>query len=261
LIVAAVKRPTIECDRRILIIVIFLMAIGVSLVASSSSHFSTAKFDDPYFLLKRHLVRIIMASLFLLLAMHIDYRVFRRLSPIVFAIGLCLLLGLFIFGHAIRDTVRWYHVKSLQVTVQPGEVARFALVLFLAYWVARKGKEIERFKSGFLPAAIAVLLVVGLMAAQPNYGTASATVLIAFLMLFLGGVRLRHLTLLGTILVGTALIRVSNVEYVRNRLLAFAHPEEGFSAANWQPYQSLIALGTGGLFGSGFGGSRQNYPW
>jgi len=255
------KTPRVECDRRVLLIVVILMAVGASLVASASSYFSTNHFSDPYFLLKRHLVRLVIAGLFLVLAMHIDYRIFRRLSPIALAAGIAMLLGLFIFGHAIRDTVRWYHVQFLQVTIQPSELARFSLVLFLAFWIARKGKEIQKFKTGFLPVAIAIVIVLGLMAAQPNYGSASATATIAFLVLYLGGVRFHHLALLGTSIVGVALIKVWSVPYVRDRLLAFRNPGEGLTEMNWQSYQSLIGLGSGGPFGMGIGQSRQKLNW
>jgi cell division protein FtsW len=206
-------------------------------------------------------VRTVIAGLFLVLALHIDYRIFRRLSPIALLVGVGMLLGLFVFGHAIRDTVRWYHLKFLQVTFQPSEIARFSLVLFLAYWVARKGKDLEKFKAGFLPAAIAVVAVLVLMAAQPNYGSASATAVIAFLMLFLGGVRFGHLALLATTVIGAALVRVWSVGYVRERIMAYVNPGEGIKEMNWQPYQSLIGLGSGGPFGIGFGQSRQKLNW
>jgi cell division protein FtsW len=256
-----IRAPKLECDRRVLLIVVILMAVGCSLVASSSSYFSAAKFGDSYLLLKRHLVRMMIAGLFLVLALHIDYRVFRRLSPVAMAAGVALLLGLFIFGHAIRDVERWYYVQFLQMTFQPSEIARFSLVLFLAFWIARKGKDLGQFKTGFLPAAIAVVVVAGLMAAQPNYGSASATALIAFLMLYIGGVRLSHLALLASTIIGVALIRIWRVGYVRDRIDAYFNPGEGISEMNWQLHQSLIGLGTGGPFGLGFGGSRQKLNW
>lgn len=255
------KAPKVECDKRVLMIVVFLMAIGVSLVASSSSYFSTLRFGDPYFLLKRHLLRMAISALFLVLALHIDYRIFRKLSPIAIVVGIIMLFGLFVFGHTIRDTVRAYYVQALQITFQPAEITRLALVLFLAYWIARKGKEIEDFKTGFLPAAAVVILVLGLIAAQPSHGTASATAIIAILMLYLGGVRFHHLALLTITVAGSAFLRIWSVPYARERIHAFFNHGEGTIDMNWQLQQSLIALGSGGLFGLGFGGSRQKLNW
>ena len=253
------KPGDMQSDRRILLITLVLMAIGASLVASSSSYFATAKFDDPYFLLKRHLVRLLIAGLFMLVALKIDYRIFRRLSPVAFTLGVGLLLGLFVFGHTIRDTVRWYHVDALQMTVQPAELARLSLIFFLAYWIARKGNELKGFRLGFMPAAVAVTVVVGLMAAQPNYGSATATAIIAFVLLFLGGARVHHLLGFGTTLVAVAGLRIVSVGYVRERLVSYVDRADG--ALDWQPYQSLIGFGTGGIFGAGWGESRQKLNW
>jgi cell division protein FtsW len=256
-----IKVAMLNCDRRILLILIILMAMGASLVGSSSSYFAEAKFSDPYFLLKRHLVRMVIAGLFAWVALNTDYRVYRKLSPVVLFVGIGMLLGLFVFGHAIRDTVRWYQVKSLQVTFQPSEIARLALVLFIAYWIARKGSELREFRTGFLPVACAVVAVLGLIAAQPNYGTATATALIAMLMLYLGGARLVHLALLGGGIVGAASVKVLSAGYVRERIAAYMNSGSDVESINWQSYQSLIGLGSGGPFGLGFGESRQKLNW
>ena len=202
-----------------------------------------------------------IAGLFLVLALHIDYRVFRRLSPVALGAGIAMLIGLFIFGVAIRGPVRSYQLDFLQMTFQPSEIARFALVLFLAFWIARKGKDLSQFKSGFLPAGVLVVLVLGLMAAQPSFGSASATAVIAFLMLFLGGARLSHLALLASTVIGLAAIGIRTVGYAGDRLHAYFNPSEGIGELNWQLHQSLIGLGTGGPFGLGFGASRQKLNW
>lgn len=255
------KAPKLECDRRILLIIVVLMAVGASLVASSSSYFSTFKFSDPYFLLRKHLIRMLIAGLFLAVTIHVDYRFFRKLAPVAFGVGVLLLVGLFTYGRMIRDTVRWYNLELLQMTFQPAEMARLALVLFLAYWVARKGDDLVRFKSGFLPAALAVALVCGLMAAQPNYGSASATAAIAFLVLYLGGARIVHLLAFGVTAGGMAAVKLMSVDYARERILSFLGRGEELAAIGWQPYQSLIGLGSGGVFGTGFGESRQKLNW
>jgi cell division protein FtsW len=251
----------LSCDNRILLIVVLITVAGASIVASSSSYFAAAKFSDPYFLLKRHMIRIFLASIFLLLAINIDYRFYRRLSPIALAVGVFLLLGLFLYGYAIRHSVRWYHIGAFRMTLQPSEFARLALVLFLAYWITLRGKQFSEFKRGFLPAALAIACVVGLMAAQPNYGTAASTALVALAMLFIGGARLSHL---GAFVLGagaTAAIKMLSTPYAMERIQAFLHRSDDLKAANWQLHQSLIALGSGGIFGAGIGESQQKLSW
>ncbi len=258
------KRSTsiqLDYDRRVLLIVVFITVIGASIVASSSSYFSMARFSDAYFLLKRHVLRILVAVFFLWLAIHIDYRIYRRLSPYAFALGLCLLAGLFVFGYVIRSANSQYLIKPLRVTLQPGEFGRFSLVLFLAFWISRKGEELKEFRKGFLPAALAIVAVVALMAAQPDYGTAAATASIAILVLFLGGARLTHLAAFLLTAGGAAAVRIWTDPHVRDRIFAFINQGEDLKTANWQVMQSLIALGSGGIFGAGLGGSRQKLSW
>ena len=182
-----------EIDRRILLIFVLLTAVGVYLVASSSSFFSAARFSDPYFLIKRHLLRVLIALLALAAAVRIDYRLYRRPAAAALILAVGMLLSLFIIGHPIRGSAKWLYIKILHATLQPSDPARLALIMFLASWIAKKGKDFTDFKHGFMPAAAAVAVVAALMAAQPNFGTAAATVFIALGVMYAGGARIKHL--------------------------------------------------------------------
>src|SRR5688572_27347039 len=180
-------------DRRVLVITLSLMAIGVSLVLSSSSFFAGGKFGDQFALMRNHAVRCVIALAVMFIASRIDYRVYRKAAPALFVIGVLMILGVFFMGISIRETRRWYLIPLINATLQPSEVARTSLVIFLAYWMARTGRDLTRFKAGFLPAAGAIALVAGIIAAMPNFGTATATIAIALCMLYVGGARLLHL--------------------------------------------------------------------
>lgn len=251
----------IDCDVRILLIVLVLVGIGASLVASSSSYFAGGEYSDHFALLRKHMFKIGVALLGMIMAMNVDYRIYRKVSPMFLLVGVGLLAGLFFAGQTIRNTDRWYYLSGLQIALQPAEFARMALVFFLAYWITRSGKDIVDLKKGFLPAAAAIAVVVGLIAATPNYGSAAATILIALIMLFIGGARLIHLA--GFVGSGLALasLKLLKEDYVRNRILAFFHPGEGVATQNWQVHQSLVGLGSGGIWGRGFGGSEQKLSW
>jgi cell division protein FtsW len=255
--------PRLECDRRTLIIVVVLTAIGASLVASSSSYFSAThtRSADPYFLLRKHIERILIAFIVMVVAMRIDYRLYRRIAPAVLGVAVVTLVGLFVFGHVIRGAQSSYAIKSIGVTVQPSEFARIALVLALAYWISRVGNRIEDLVRGYLPALAAVLVVAGLIAAQHDLGTATATMIIGFLMLFLGGAKVKHLSITAAAILCTVAVRVATTPYLLKRFIGFFNPGEHLSGINWQVYQSLISLGSGGVFGRGFGASRQKLAW
>ena len=248
-------------DTRILIVTLFLMAIGVSLVLSSSSFFAGGKFGDEFALMRNHATRCLVAVVVLFLASRVDYRVYRKAAPALLLGGLLLMGGVFVFGTTIRDTQRWLIIPFIKTTLQPSEIARTGLVFFLAYWITRSGNDIANFRRGFLPAAGAIALVAGISAAMPNFGTAAATVLISLIILFVGGARLLHIGAFlgaGAGLAAFALIRYA---YVRDRVMAFLGRGDVSADMSWQVDQSLIALGSGGVFGLGFGHSEQKLSW
>jgi cell division protein FtsW len=253
--------PKLECDRRTLLIVFALMVVGASLVASSSSYFSAAEYSDPYFLLKKHLVRIVISLVFLVLAIRIDYRVYRKLAPVALGFAVATLVVVFVSGQVIRGATSWLLIRPLGLVVQPSEFARVALVVFLAYWIARLGPRMADLVHGYLPAVGAVLLVVGLVAAQRDLGTAVATTVVAFIILYLGGARVVHLAGTAGVLVAAATVRILTAPYLRERLAGYFNRGEHLADVNWQAYQSLISLGSGGILGVGFGGSRQKLDW
>lgn len=250
-----------DCDVRVLFIVLFLVGIGVSLVASSSSFFAGETFADHFALLRRHLIRAAIALVVLVVAIKVDYRIYRKLSPMFLLMGVTLLVGLFVFGSTIRNTPRWFYIPRLNAALQPAEFARVALVFFLAYWITKRGNEFADFKRGFLPAVVAVGVVAGTIAITPNFGTATATLLISLVMLYVGGARIRHLAILGLACVSMAVVATLCVGYVHNRVMAFVNRGDAVTGQNWQLYQSLVGLGSGGVTGVGLGNSQQQLSW
>ena len=252
----------IGTDRRLLVITLSLMAIGVSLVLSSSSFFAGGKFGDQFALMRNHVVRCFIALVILFATARVDYRLYRRAAPALLVAGVLMVVGVFFLGVSIRDTQRWYLIPLINTTLQPSELARTALVIFLAYWITRTGKDFKNFKTGFLPAAGAIALVVGVIAAMPNFGTATATVLIALSMVYVGGARLWHIGAFAGLGASLFVVEVARHPYVRDRIMMFlGFSGHGHTALNWQVDQSLIALGSGGLLGRGFGHSEQKLSW
>ncbi len=254
-------RPRLECDRRTLLIVFVLTVVGASLVASSSSYFSAEAYMDPYFLLRKHLERMVIALLFMVLAMRIDYRVYRRIAPAVLGVAVVTLVGLFAVGRVVRGAQSWF---SLGPSASPSSLPSSRVSRWCysspGGWRA-SGPRIEELKRGYLPAAGATLLVVGLIAAQRDIGTALATTVIAFIVLFVGGARIVHLAATAGCLLVVATVRVLSAPYIRDRFMGYFNRGDDIANVNWQAHQSLISLGSGGIFGVGFGASRQKLAW
>ncbi len=249
-------------DTRLLVVTLLLMALGLSWVLSSSSYFAGGKFGDHFALMRNHAGRCVVALVVMFLASRVDYRVYRRAAPMLFLAGVLLMIGVFVFGVTIRDTRRWYLVPLIHTTLQPSEIARTTLVFFLAYWATRTGRDFRSFRRGFLPAAVAIALVAGVIAMMPNFGTAAATVTIALVMLFVAGARLVHIGAFVGAGAALAAVEIARHDYVRERLMMFLGlGHDAATGLNWQVQQSLIAIGSGGVFGVGLGDSEQKLNW
>lgn len=251
----------LDCDTRILVIVLLLTGVGVSLVASSSSFFAGSLFSDYFALTRRHVVRAVIALLAMIMAMHIDYRLYRKGAPAMLIFGIVLMAVLIAFGPKVRNVQRWLPIPVVGGSLQPADIVRMTLVFFLAFWVTRSGAQLADFRRGFLPAAAVVVTVAALIAVTPNYGTAAATVAIAFVMLFVGGARVLHLAGFAASGAVAAALMLMREDYTRERIAAFWSGGEAATDINWQVVQSLIGLGSGGLFGVGFGDSEQKLSW
>src|SRR6202035_5241010 len=242
-------------DKVLFTIVMLLLGMGLVMVYSASGAVARQNsiLGNP-FLVKQGL----WAALGLVamgLLMHVDYRRLQR--PAVLYALLFGLLGLLVgvlFSPELNGTRRWFFLAGL--SLQPSEIAKLALVPFLAYQIARKQDRINHLDF-LLPAALFTGLTAGLILLEPDLGTAVLLVLTVFLMVFLAGLSWRYVVgvILGVLPVLYFL--VVSVSYRRQRLFAFLDPERDPLGSGFQALQSLIAVGSGGLTGLGPGRSVQ----
>src|SRR5438477_4562738 len=217
--------------------------------------------DDAYFLV-RQLMWVAAGGVGLLVAARIDYRRWRSLSlPIMFAcIGMLVLVLVPGIGASSYGAVRWIKVGPLQI--QPSEIAKLAITLYLADWLARRSGIVSEFLKGLLPFAIIVGVVAALVAVQPDLGTTSIIIGVAACVFFVGGANLLHIAFLclaGAVATIALLAHLSG--YQLDRIRAFLDPWSDIQGSGWHTAQGLIALGSGGLFGHGLGNGLQKFYW
>jgi cell division protein FtsW len=148
-------------------------------------------------------------------------------------------------------------ILMMNLSFQPSEFAKLALIIFLAYFLEKKGDRMETFSKGFLPVLIISGTMISLVMIQPDFGVALFLAAIVLVLLFVGGARVSYLS--GSILASIPVVYllISQVDYRYNRILGFLKPWEDSSRSSFQIVQSLLALGSGGLFGTGLGGGSQ----
>jgi len=252
------RRP----DYLLLASTIALLVLGTLMVYSASFVVAHNEFNDDAYFLTRQLVWIGAGLVAMLIAARVDYRRWRNLSlPIMFVcIGLLVLVLIPGIGSSSYGAVRW--IKLGPVQIQPSEIAKVAMTLYLADWLARRGPIVGEFFKGLLPFAIIVGVVAVLVAVQPDLGTTAIIVGVAACVFFVGGANLLHIVLIGLAGVAGASALLAHLSgYQLDRVRAFLDPWSDIQGFGWHTAQGLIALGSGGVFGSGLGNGFQKFYW
>jgi len=233
-----------------------LVGLGLSMVFISSTVMALSQYQDPYYFVKRQTFYALLGAGCLWLGRSLDYhRLERWVYPLLF-ISLVGLLLVFVpgLGTKVRGAARW--IRFGPVTIQPSEFAKLAIVIFLAYSLARKQGKIKTFTVGFMPHILWAGLFIGLIGLEPDFGTALTLAAIVFIMLIVGGIRLFYLGVsmaLGGCLAGLMVLRDPKK---LDRFLSFLDPWKYGQDVGYQLKQSLLAIGSGGVFGMGPGQSR-----
>jgi cell division protein FtsW len=249
-----------EYDQLLVWAVLSLMLIGLVMVYSASITLADgpkyANYSSNYFLI-RHLISLVIAIVVGIWAFKIPTKVWDRYSPVIFGFTVLLLVLVLIpgIGKGVNGARRWIPLGVMNF--QPSELMKFAAVIFAASYTVQRQEYLHSFSKGMLPMGIAVALVGGLLMKEPDMGAFVVVALIAFGILFLGGINAK---LFGGLIVvgmlsGAAMIALS--PFRRGRMLAFMDPWQAENAANkgYQLTHSLMAFGRGEWFGTGLGGS------
>lgn len=240
----------------LLLIVVLLMCIGVVVVYSSGAGWAQRKFSNPEYFLWRQVFFTFLGLATVILFSSIDYRIFRKLSKMLFFLSVFLLAGLLLFKFVgvIKGAARWIPLGP--ISFQVSDFAKYALIFHFARLITDKREFIKDLNESYYPLLTLLLTVVALIAFAPNFSTASLVAAIGFTMMFLGGVRLKHLLVTAVPLVPLAGLFAIAQPYRVARLLSFFNGGDE-QQLSYQVRQALIGLGNGGLFGLGIGESKQ----
>ena len=250
-----VKRAS--CDPILCMAIAVLLLIGIVMVYSSSAVYAGEEYNDPYYFLKRQTAWLMLGFGLLLLAANFDYRKLDSLTYPTMAITFLLLIAAMFpaLSREIGGARRWVTLGGW--SFQPSELAKFALVLFVAKSLVKRKNKLTDFIYGYLPKLIVLGFFFLPILFQPDFGTAMIIAVVAFLMFFIGGVRLKFLWYSFLTMIPFVLVAVMGTEYRKRRILSFLNPWEDPSDGGFQVIQSFFAFGRGGLWGLGLGGGKQ----
>jgi cell division protein FtsW len=240
----------LKSDRILFIATLLLVCASIVMVYSASALVALEKFQQPYHFLIRQALWTVLGVAVLGIAMRVDYRSYKN-EPFIWGViaFVALMLVAVLFGAPVNGTRRWFGIGGLGI--QPSELAKIACVLFTALMLERRMHRIDELSYSILPIGIVVGAMVGLIVLQPDFGTAMSLLLIAAAMVFAAGLHYRYF--IGTVLAVLPVIYIVLVSapYRRRRLMAFWDPWADPLGDGFQIIQSLIAVGTGGVFGKG----------
>jgi cell division protein FtsW len=233
-----------------------LVVIGLLMVFSASAVMAKERFGSPYAFVIRQSLWAVFGLTAMVLLMQIDYRRYNKPNVVFPAVAVSVLLLLVAFlMHDSHATHRWIRFGVL--SFQPSEIAKPALVLFLAWFLQNRMESVEDFRGTILPAALPSLIFIALILKEPDLGTALVCAGVTALMLYLAGMNIRYLAIAAVAASPVLYFMLFRVKWRRDRILAFLNPESDPLGKGFHIIQSLIAVGTGGLTGAGFMDGRQ----
>lgn len=239
--------------------VALLLALGAQMVYSASVVIAHNEFGDETYFFTRQLLWIGVGSVMMIVAASIDYHRWQKVSLLLLLVAVVALILVLVpgLGLMLSGSSRWLKLGPLP-SFQPSEFAKVAVVIYMADWLARKGRDIARLTHGSIPFLIILGLVAGLVILEPDMGTAVIVCAVAFSVFFVAGANLWHLVL-GFVPGGLAVAWVAThaAQYRAERFAGFLDPSADPLGKGWQAMQTFIALGSGGLTGVGLGMSRQ----
>ena len=242
----------------IYLLVIFIAVFGCIMVYSASSYIASYRYGNAYFYLTKQIVGVVLGILAMTFFSLIDYQKLKKFEWWIVGLSFVLLALVFIPGIGVENygAKRWLNLGLF--TIQPSELAKFALVLFSAAYLSENYEKIGKFKTCF-PVLGVGLGYCALIILEPNMSITMCTGLIMIFMLFVGGMKMKHFVFLGVPATLAVPALIIAEPYRIQRFMAFLNPWASPQGEGFQLIQSLYSLGSGGLFGVGLFNSRQKY--
>ena len=246
-----------------LAITFVLLLISGLIVLYAASYYNAQDGGSPFAEVRSQLFGVVVGAVGMAVILKLDYRLFARKEVCLGLLGMSFLALILVaipgVGKYLNGSRRW--LKLGPVSFQPSEMAKYASILYLARALSMKTREVRRFFTGLVPMFILPGAMFLLILLQPNLSTAGSILIVAAVMVMIAGAKWAHLALIGVSGLALGTFYALSEDYRRARLMSFRRPFDFLTKEGYQLSQSLIAFGSGGLFGMGLGMGRQKYAF
>lgn len=244
-----------KIDLGILIPILALITFSLGVVYSASSSWAVNMNKDSMFLFRNHLLRAGLGIVLIFLVSRISYLNLIKFRKLLMGAAILMLLYLLVAGvETTKGAARWIYLGGF--SFQPADFVKYALLINISYLLAKKKDYVSNLYYGYLPILGYVLIVVALIAIQPNFSTASVIFISSLMLFWIGKVKMKHLSITVLSLIPAAVLFVLSKPYILNRLFSYQEHSQGGNGS-YQLSQAIIGFGNGGFFGVGPGNSNQ----
>ena len=255
-------------DFTLVITVLLLLSLGLVMVLSASSPTSLQKYDNSYYFFIRQLIFAVLGLIGMYFVSRVDYRIYQKFYKQAWWLSAILLVAVLVLGTDSHGAKRWIDLKI--ITFQPSEIVKFLMIVFYAGILVKNRNELGKFWKGLVKHVLYLIPIIGLLILEPHVSTSMVIIITCCVMMIMAGCKFWQFLLSGIAAVGgigsiaTVLYMTTDwfkkqFQYIVTRIITFTDPWQDATGDGWQVIQSLYAIGSGGLFGTGLGDSKQKY--
>lgn len=252
-----------QIDYVFLALALGMTLFGLIMLTSASGPLGFARFGDSYYYIKNQLLKGLLPGIIMLLAaIRIPYKLYKQYALFMMAASIFLLALVFVpgIGNDFGTFAKSWVVVG-PISFQPAEIVKLTFLFYLAAWLEKRGRDLTDFNAGFVPFLFSLGVIAILMLLQPDMGTLSVIAAMAFVVYFVAGGPVTYLFGLGVFGISSLAVLITSSPYRSARFATFLHPELDPLGIGYQVNQALLAIGSGGFFGRGFGHSIQKYQY
>jgi len=243
------------------VVTALLIIFGLIMISSASVVLSQNEAGNPNYYFFTQLKSVGIGVILFLIGLRLDYRFWRKVAPVLMVLSILALIAVYLPGIGVErnGAHRWVYLGFMQF--QPSEFAKLSLILYLAVWFENKGTEVRNLFTSTIPFVLILALVGGLVIKEPDMGTTVILALIAGSIYFVAGARMTHVLGMAAIVVAMAWYLIKSAPYRMARFMVFLNPGADSGGQGYHVNQALLAIGSGGILGLGFGKSRQKFNY
>ncbi|MFY9381913.1 MAG: putative peptidoglycan glycosyltransferase FtsW [Eubacteriales bacterium] len=262
-------RVKVAPDRIMIVLILLLVSIGSVVVFSASYPYALSRGLDSYYYVRRQIVFVALGLFVMAVIMRLPHTLIKRCAPIVYGVAFVLLIVVLFIGVSEGAARRWIYIKGAGITIQPSEIMKAGLVMMLAWYIDRRVEDIQkgaptkrRLIYGVIVPGAFIVAACGLVLLEKHLSGTLILFIIGAIVMFIGGSSVGWMSVIfGALGISSGTAYLLANPYALQRVLTFLDENADKLDEEWQTYQGLLAIGSGGLFGLGLGESRQKFSY